>query len=292
MKKILINLKYITRLSLKWTSYILAFLGWIALFAPLNEIFDSSIHLIKKIAFSCIGLLVIWIVFFIFAAIHICNKKKYELFSVGNNHHVYVMYGDIFNLPSDIGQSKNIVIPVNRCFDTIVDDDLVSSRTLHGMAMQKLYDNNIFTQEKLNDKIQKCLKNKQIGHELIEQKKKRKGNLKRYPVGTVVEINANEHTKYFFLALTYFDSELHAHVSDDEYILSLIKAIMYNNSRSQGKPLILPLIGGGASGTQKDERSILEYIVKLLKMNRLLINSDVFIVVHEKRRDNLAITDL
>ena len=35
------------------------------------------------------------------------------------------------------GERRNLVIPVNRCFDTLVDDNLISSKTIHGNLMQK-----------------------------------------------------------------------------------------------------------------------------------------------------------
>ena len=37
---------------------------------------------------------------------------------------------------------RNIIISVNRCFNTIVDDDLVSSNTLQGIAIKKLSEEN------------------------------------------------------------------------------------------------------------------------------------------------------
>ena len=37
---------------------------------------------------------------------------------------------------------RNIVILVNRCFNTIVDDNLVSSNTLQGIAIKKLSEEN------------------------------------------------------------------------------------------------------------------------------------------------------
>ena len=50
-----------------------------------------------------------------------------------------VKFGDIF---SEEYKSKNVVIaiPVNRCFDTIVNDKLISSNTLHGKVINKIKD--------------------------------------------------------------------------------------------------------------------------------------------------------
>ena len=54
----------------------------------------------------------------------------------------------------------------------------------------------------------------------------------------------------------------------------------------------MPLIGAGASETKKSERDILEYLVKLLKMNKELINSDIHIVVRDSGKESIAITDI
>lgn len=293
MKRIAGNIKYIFKISMKYSSAFFAIVGIIALFTPFNELFGETQSWLKILLLSCVVIFGVWCVIFIICCLYICFKNKFEVLDVGNGHHVYVQYGDVFS--EDVvseDSSRNIVIPVNRCFDTIIDDDLISSRTLHGISMKKLYDDHLFTQERLNDEIQGSLLEK--GEKFIEVQadEKRKGNLKRYETGTIVEIPTVNRATYFFLALTTFDRDLHAHTGDDEYVLALMKMLMYNNKRSQGKPLVLPLIGAGAADTRKEERDILEYIVKLFKMNRKLINCDVHIVVRNTAKGSIAITDL
>ncbi len=122
---------------------------------------------------------------------------------------------------------------------------------------------------------------------------KKAGNLKRYESGTIVELPGENGIVYYLLGLTTFDHELHANVSDEEYVLSLIRLLIYNNKHSQGYPLILPLIGAGAANnSSKSEQDILEYIVKLIKINKELINSDIHIIVRESGRSDIAITNL
>ena len=154
-------------------------------------------------------------------------------------------------------RKRNIVIPVNRCFDTLVDDDLISSRTLHGQAVQKL--NSSHREGELNEKIQRKLADRNFVFEKLDEEQKRKGNLKRYNAGTIVEIPAENGVTFFLLALTKFDKDLHAHVTDFEYVSVLMKLLIYNTKRSQGNPLLIPLIGAGAAGIQKDERDIRVY---------------------------------
>ena len=53
------------------------------------------------------------------------EKNKYEVLELNGGYHVYVQYGDLFSEAEVTNPSmrRNIVIPVNRCFDTKVDDD-------------------------------------------------------------------------------------------------------------------------------------------------------------------------
>lgn len=59
---------------------------------------------------------------FLSACVYVYLKKRYEILNVGNDHHVYVQYGDIFSGDITEDSFRNIVIPVTRCFDTIIDE--------------------------------------------------------------------------------------------------------------------------------------------------------------------------
>ncbi len=63
-----------------------------------------------------------------------------------------VKFGDIF---SEEYKSKNVVIaiPVNRCFDTIVNDKLISSNTLHGKVINKIKDSSELEYKNINQKF-------------------------------------------------------------------------------------------------------------------------------------------
>ena len=92
--------------------------------------------------------------------------------------------------------------------------------------------------------------------------------------------------------MSTFDSNLTAHTTQEEYVIAIQRLIEYCNARSQGYPIVMPLIGAGLSKTKNDERSILEFIVKLLKMNKKIINSDVHIIVRNSGKETVSITEL
>lgn len=294
MKRIWLNKIYIIKTATKWTSGLFAFLGLISTFTSLNDLLDKTISIQQRILISMTILVFIWGILFIICAIYVSFKHKFKLFEVSNGYSVYVQYGDVFDEKEvqNPEERRNIVIPVNRCFDTLIDDDLVSSKTLHGIAMNKMYSEGIFNQSTLNDEIQKSLTTQKIKSDIIQKSDKRSGNLKRFPVGTVAEVKYTDNCTYFFLGLSTFDKDLHAHTSDEEYVLALMKLIEFCNKSSQKYPVVIPLIGAGASETKKCERDILEYITKLLKLNKGLINCDIHIVVRDNGKESIAITDL
>lgn len=54
----------------------------------------------------------------------------------------------------------------------------------------------------------------------------------------------------------------------------------------------MPLIGAGLSKTKNDEKSILEFLVKLFKLNKDLIVSDIHIVIRDSGKGTIPITEL
>lgn len=295
MKKAWLNKKYIAKLACRWTTGVFSLLGIVGTFVSLSEIAPEEWPAPYKILLSLGIVAVVWLFFFIACSIWFEKKKWIEIIETNNDCHVYVQYGDVFSA-DEVGnpnERRTIVIPVNRCFDTIVDNDLVSEKSLHGIAFKKLYTTGKYNENTLDIAIQVDLNNRQkIAPDLIARSEKRKGNLKRYPIGTVSEIEASNNVVFFFMALSTFDQGLTAHTTQEEYVLAMQRLIEYCNSRSQGYSVVMPLIGGGLSKTKNSERSILEYVVKLLKMNKNLITNDIHIVVRNSGKDVIPITEL
>lgn len=281
-------------MATSWTTGLFALLGLISTFVSLSDLLDTTLPIQWRILISLFILVLVWSLFFFFCSIFFLFKHRIEIFEVSNGYHVFVQYGDIFSENEVLKpyERRNIVIPVNRCFDTIVDDDLISSNTLHGIAMRKLYSSNRYNEETLNVEIQNNIHRQHIEPEIIQRKDKCSGNLKRFPVGTVAEVKDTDICTYFFLGLSTFDSDLHAHTSDKEYVLALMKLLEFCNTRSQKYPVVMPLIGAGASETKKSERDILDYLIGLIKMNKSLINCDFHIIIRDSGRGSIPITNL
>ena len=126
----------------------------------------------------------------------------------------------------------------------------------------------------------------------IRKKKKPEGNLKRYAEGTISEIKSSNGMVFFFLGLTSFNKQLHPYISSEEYGVALVKALQYCIERNQGYPVILPLVGGGRAHTYYAENDILEFLIKLIQLNKLSINSDIHIIVRESAKETISILKL
>lgn len=294
LKRIYANRSFCLNFAMKWTGALFTLWGIITLFVPSDELIDSSLPWGIRLLIAVLVVATVFVVVYIIGVVLAFRTNQIELLSVGNNHHVYVQYGDALS-PEVVGngvqsQKRNILVSVNRCFDTIVDDDLISSQSLHGQVMKNLYTNGEYTEDTLNEQIQRKLANQPFMS--VSQNDKPRGNLKRYNEGTVAEIESSSGCTYFFLGLPSFDQMLHPYISDVEYGVALVKALQYCLKRNQGYPVVFPLIGGGRSQTRKEEKDILEFIVKLIQMNKLAVNCDIHIVVRESAKDSISILKL
>lgn len=294
MKRIFANRKYIFKLSIQWICSLYTFLGFISMFISLSEIIPNKWTLINKILVSFLVLLLVWLICFIVNAIRVVTKKQVKVLEANNGKCVYVQYGDLFDKEeiSDNDKQRIIVIPVNRCFDTIVDNEVVSDRTLHGITFKKLYDEKKYNQNSLNKKLQEDLTKRQHKKPIfLNYKEKPKGNVERFGVGDVAELDDGD-IKYFFLALSTFDKNLTAHTSKEDYVVAMQRLIEYCNARSQGLPILLPMIGAGLSRTKNSERDSLEYMLKLLKINKDFIIGDIHIVIRKNGKETVPIIEL
>lgn len=115
----------------------------------------------------------------------------------------------------------------------------------------------------------------------LKPKEKRSGNLRRYDVGSVAEINGLNNEQYFILGLTYFDNELRAHVEKIDYIKAIASLVKYISERSQGFSTYMPVIGtGGADAGSVND--LVVYIVKTIELFKDEIDCDIHIVVSDK----------
>ncbi len=287
-----VNKEYIAKIASNITGGFYAFLGFIGTLVPLDEILSDKMSIWTRGLISAAILVGIWCFFVVAVSIYMTRKNRFKVLSANNGHALYLQYGNIFdaNEVIDSSQRRNIVVPVNRCFDTHVDNHIVSAQTVHGETFNSLYASGKYTEESLSMTIGKLLKN--TSHENLSEEEKPEGNRRRYPVGTVVDLSGYGTEHFFLWALSTFDSNLKAHTSMQEYALAVQKLIESCNEESEGFPVVLPLVGTGLSRTKKDQQDVLKYLINAFRINKDEINCDIHIVVRDDMKNEIAIMNI
>lgn len=294
MKHVWSNRKQIARLNTGVVGSIYAIVGFAGMFVPLDELLPETLSLTKRIACSFGILLGIWLVSVFALSWYLSRKKRFDVITANGGHKLYVQYGDLFDENEVLNPSerRNIIVPVNRCFDTIVDNQLISEKTLHGIAFKKLYASGRYTEESLNTKIQELLASKNYEYEMVPETLKPAGNTKRYLEGTIVDLPGCGNEHLLLWALSTFDCDLKARTSMQQYVLAVQKLIEACSTESEGFPVVLPLVGTGLSRVEKNQIDVLSYLLSAFKLNRDKINCDIHIIVHDDAKHEIAIMDV
>ena len=291
-KEIKNNFKYIAKNASIWTGSLVASAQFICFLTDFNDVFPEEWKFFKRALISLIVVTIVWVLAFVIKSFKTLIGESVEVINAGNNNHVYVEYGDLLE---DTSERRNIVITANRCFDTIVNDDLIAFNTIHGKAINKICASG-YSEKLLNESLQKDLfEKRKINPETkLTLDDKREGNLMRYPAGTIAEFKKDnvDNITYFFLGMSAFNKDLHAETTDKEYVTTIQAVIEYCNTRSQKIPIYIPIIGTHGLNNKKQERELLEYIVNAFRFNKNLINTDIHIVVYVGRRDEVSIYGL
>lgn len=291
LKWINLNGTFLLKKSWNLTSVVYSALGFLAVWCSLEGLLPNNISIWRKISFSILIFIIIYILFFICTSIWYYYHNSICVIKKGNGKKVYVKYGDFIEEIKCSKERKNFIIPVNRCFDTIVDDRIISNNSIHGAFLKYLYSINLFSPEGLYSEIERELKDTECIE--LSPKNKPEGNRLRYPTGTIVDISdysSNNH--YYLLGLTTFDKNLTAHSSKEDFLLAIQRLIEYCNNHSQGYPVVLPLIGSGLARTNISKNDALRYLVRALEINKDIINCDFYIIVWNKDKENTVITNL
>lgn len=294
-KRFKLNLKYIFKKSLSWTGAIYAILGFIAVFVSLEELFSlvGISGFWCKLLASVLLLLLVFFLCLVVSTICVLRRRKVKVLDGQNGKAVYVVYGNLFDkgIVKKTDKRRNICFAVNRCFDTIVDNQLISDETLHGKVFKELFTNGVYTPETLNDAIQSSIIHGAKSTTLTRNQKPA-GNLKRYEVGTGADLTVSESLHYFLIGIGRMDANLRNLAENGEYCLAVQKMIDFFDSFSQGFPVLMPIVGAGLTRLGQDSKNLLKYLIQSLAINKSHLHSDIYIVLREEDREKITIADL
>ena len=268
-----INIKSISGVMAKMWG-ILFPLYWGVIFSG----YFSSIFV--TVANSILVIIILILLTFAISTIYVLNVNHRVVFRSITNKSLEVEFGDIFSSNAEIK-----VIPVNCCFDTVVDDKLIARNSLHGMLIANHLKH--IDYELLCNKITLGLSD--IKGNVCSDKTN--GKSIRYPTGTIVEID-DGNVIYYLLALTKLDSKNKAYCSEIYYYNAIIHLMNYYDQHGQGKTMAIPNLGAGFSRINQPEQILLEALISAIRMLQSRMRGDIKIIVHDAKRDIISITDL
>lgn len=222
--------------------------------------------------------ILLFLVFIALIYFYITQKKCLINLKINETTKLNISYGDLFE------KEGIVIIPVNDFFDTIVDDKIVSKKTLHGKFINKYF--------KTEDEIKNLREQIELSlpkdEGITYERKDGKGNEKKYPLGTtaIVEI---DNKKFFLVAVSEFDiSTNRATLKTSEYPLVLSRMMEFIHNYSQGYNVNMPLIGGGHLGINLPKEKLLEIMIfSMHTAEKISILEGINILLHDSVRKEI-----
>lgn len=173
------------------------------------------------------------------------RNNQYKINSL--DEYIGFKYGNLLK------QKGIVVIPVNAEFDTIVGHGIVSKKTIHGQFINKFYKNN---PENLAGIIENQLRD--ISYEPLSDT--RRGNRKRYPIGTCIKCKEGE-TTFVLLSISEFDENSIARSDISKINVALSSLWVWINQNAEIGNVHLPIIGNGLSRTNETKGELIKSII-------------------------------
>ena len=156
----------------------------IGIVVTLNKFVECvNVEILKNICNNLNSVLIYLILpFLIFVCYKHCpkNEYRYKVKGVKGDAFVSIYLGDV------LIDKGSIVVPVNSCFDTAMDSNMISDECIQGQFQNKYFRGNLSSLDTLIDNDL----NKYDNFEIIERSAPMKN--KRYPLGSIAMINVPE----------------------------------------------------------------------------------------------------
>jgi hypothetical protein len=178
-------------------------------------------------------------------------KKVVSATIPGADVKVTVRVGDIFDA------KDNVVIGTNDVFDTHIGDGIISSRSVQAQFVHKRFGGSVSAVDTIMDDLLK-----DIGFNLDPTKQK--GKNKRFPVGTVLEVEANG-IRHYLSAYCRMGSNLKAETDVCTLLRSLEKCWGKIRNSGQNLGVSMPVLGAdfgrvGLTQTQLIQILVLSFV--------------------------------
>jgi len=257
-------------LRTKWLSILSMFFALIGGAFTISEILDNVFK--NEIGYTLMRTYAIpgSIVFLIICFIYHWNPLTFSCFIENCDTKITLSVCDIFS------QKGALVIPTNTTFDTTMDDEFISVRSVQGQYQEKFFHN---TLSKLDREISQDLQD--YSYEWIHDG--RQTNTKRYQIGTVCKISRGIEHDYFLAVADINKYGKPENVTLDNMTLALVSFWQRINKVGHLEPIRMPIIGTGRAGLMDASRDkiiqeiIFSFVVTAKEMK---VTENLIICIH------------
>ena len=159
---------------------------------------------------------------------------------------IQVIVGDILKMKGDY------VIGSNVTFDTVLDKNFISPKSIQGQFTKKYYDNVAHLDNDLDGSL------KDQAHEVDSNR--HAGKQKRYPIGTVARISPKNQTAYF-LAIAEINDRGNATGTYENLKVALARFWDFLINHGNMEPIVMPILGSGFSRINQKREDIIHEII-------------------------------
>lgn len=207
-------------------------------------------------------------------------KQSIEIKSNGFDTRIVIKFGDIFH------EDGWRAIAVNDFFDSIVDDCIVSSKSLHGIHLQKYWDGNI---DDWNFQVDQQLADTQFSCET-----RKIGKQNRFKIETTVAVRKNGN-KFLCVALSRTDIWNQEAKANSSGLHQAVRGLLQKARSVCGDdPLSIPLMGSGLSRVGIKNNILVDLILTAIfeetKNNK--VTSEIRIVLPKDKAPEINLASL
>ena len=163
-------------------------------------------------------------------------------------------------LSSEIINNHSLIkiFSFNEYFDTNVDENIISSKSLNG----KIINHGIIDNQELDIKLKECTP--PVG----ENSKRLSGRKKKYKLGTICKYSKD----IFLTSLSKFDKDNRAYLSNEDFMSFLMNFWDELDKKYSNKSIAIPLFGSGLTRFTDRQNCSPEYLLKIILFSLYLSN--------------------
>ena len=232
----------------------------------LNNVFNSTVGFDFMRKYTIEGI----ILFIIICIVINWEPLTFSCFLENADTKITICVCNIFS------QKGALVIPTNTTFDTSMEDEFISIKSIQGQYQKRYYNNAIST---LNNELDLALADK--SYEILQDNRKTK--IKRYEIGTTCKISKGLQHSYFLAVADINKYGKTENVTLEKITTALVALWQNLNEIGHVETLRIPIIGTGRAGLKNASREkiIQEIIFSFVSTAReMKVTENLVICIH------------